>query len=356
MLTWTSRFDFLAGRWPSILEVYTSTLRQHASRTLGVLTALQLVQVVTVKLCDSLGWTRLTALASSALLGNHHFVFCPLPAVIAAAVAGLVSLVLVGTGGFLRTAAWVGTRVDKKGWILALPRCVSFSADVAQTESDIVPHFSVDEETLAARKRQALPVLVVLAIVATLVPYQVAVLVLFLVHSLSTISSASPEITTRSVTDHGSIDPATSFARAASRSNLYQSIHALLLCLLPVNAPALVVWVRDLPATWKEPFVGDHNVFRIAGVAAVVVAAHSGRSLTHTSAFQYVLFSTALEIQRLTTPVLRSSRVSLRLLEACFWALAAVAFIFGSRYLFQVFNLANLSLAVLAWTLWFDEK
>lgn len=316
---------------------------------------MQLVQVITVKFFDSLGWTRLTALASSALLGNHHFVFLPLPAFIAAAVAGLVSLVLVGAKGFLETAAWVGKRVDKKGWILALPRCVSFSPDVAQTESDTVPHFSVDEELLAARKRQALSVLVVLALVATLVPYQVAVLVFFLVHSLSTISSASPKNTTRSVTDHESTDPANSSARAVSRSNLYQSIHALLLFLLPVNAPALVVWVRDLPATWKQPFVGDHNVFRIVGVAAVVVAAHSGRSLTLTSASQYVLFSTALKIQRLTTPVLRSSRVSLRLIEACFWTLAVVAFVFGSRYLFQVFNLANLSLAVLAWALWFGN-
>ena len=99
-----------------------------------------------------------------------------------------------------------------------------------------------------------------LLLVATFVPYQLAFLVSYLIHSLSTLSSL------RSAT-------------SSSRSNLYTSVLYLLLWLLPVNAPVLVVWVRNLQANWTEPFGGDHNVLDIAGILVLVEMLSGGRTL-----------------------------------------------------------------------------
>jgi glycosylphosphatidylinositol deacylase len=107
--------------------------------------------------------------------------------------------------------------------------------------------------------------------VSTLIPYQGAVLILFLVHALSTLA-ARPVASPSSV---AILDTA-----AISRFNLYSSIFGFLLWLLPVNAPVLVVWARDLLANWRQPFVGDHNVLRVVGIVAVVVACEGGRSLS----------------------------------------------------------------------------
>lgn len=119
--------------------------------------------------------------------------------------------------------------------------------------------------------------------VATLIPFQGAVLILYLVHALSTLA-ASPVDRFR---DSSGARPAAHTpstlapdAATASRANLYASVLGLLLWLLPVNAPVLVVWVRDLLANWRQPFVGDHNVLRVVGVVAVVVACEGGRFLT----------------------------------------------------------------------------
>jgi hypothetical protein len=40
------------------------------------------------------------------------------------------------------------------------------------------------------------------------------------------------------------------------------------------------------------------------------------------------------------------------MLEGAFWTLSAFAFAFGSRYLYRAYDLANVSLAILAGLLW----
>lgn len=110
------------------------------------------------------------------------------------------------------------------------------------------------------RRRELIPILLLLALVATFVPYQLAFLVSYLIHSLSTLSALRTP-------------------NSPCRSNLYMSVLYLLLWLLPVNAPVLVVWVRNLQANWTEPFGGDHNVLDITGVLVMVEMFSGGRSL-----------------------------------------------------------------------------
>lgn len=100
---------------------------------------------------------------------------------------------------------------------------------------------------------------------ATFIPYQLAFLASYLIHSLSTLSSARTSST------------------LPFRANLYSSVLFFLLWLLPLNAPVLVVWVRNLQVNWMEPFGGDHNVLDIVGVLLLVEMFSGGRSLEESS-------------------------------------------------------------------------
>lgn len=94
----------------------------------------------------------------------------------------------------------------------------------------------------------------ILLLVATVVPFQVAFLVCFLIH-LSTCAIQAPS-------------SASDSSGAPSKNDMYaQKVHFLLLLfwLLPFTAPVLAVWARTLlTAGLTTPFDGDHNVAAIA--------------------------------------------------------------------------------------------
>jgi hypothetical protein len=111
-----------AGTWPPLLEVYSSGIQLYGLRSLGILTMAQLLQMITVQYAAAQGWTRLAALASEALLGNHHLIFLALPAVLVSATAGLVVVVLSALQGWTRIASDIGRLVDRRGLLLSLPK------------------------------------------------------------------------------------------------------------------------------------------------------------------------------------------------------------------------------------------
>lgn len=300
----------MEGLWPPLLEVYSRAIQHYGARSLSSLVFAQLLQILIVKAAAAQGWTGFAAFTSEALLGNHHLVFLPLPIILASASAGLVVVVLCALQGWTRVASAFRRQVDRRSWLLSLPR----TEDVA---------------ALPSRKRQLVPVIALLLAVATIIPYQGAVLILFLVHALST--SAAVPISPIEF-DSTSSGASTSGPDAAllSRSNLYTSVLCLLLSLLPVNAPVLVVWARDLLANWRRPFVGDHNTLRVVGVIAVVVACEGGRFLVPS----------------------RHDHTAVRVLESALWTLSVFAIAFGSRHLYRVYDLANVALFVLAGLLW----
>lgn len=129
-------------------------------------------------------------------------------------------------------------------------------------------------QTLATQRIFSMTALLLL--VLFFAPYQFAFLVIFLVHLFSTIRSLilAQDTTTPS-------NPA-SAKRAWDRYHYSFSILFVMMCLLPINALILVVWVRNLAVGWLAPFSSDHNVLNVVGILLNVEALHSGKMLQRT--------------------------------------------------------------------------
>ncbi|KAL7417647.1 PGAP1-like protein-domain-containing protein [Mrakia frigida] len=276
-----------SGSFPAFQDTFSETIWTFHIVLPAGLIALSAVQSILVRAlaCSS---PTTSAWFAGLLLGNHHLFFLPLPAISAVVITGLASLLLGVQRGALAVGGWILSVVDRKGTILKL-----------HSPTDPRPSF---------RPRNLLPIFILLGLVATFIPYQLAFLVSYLIHSLSTLSS------TRSA------------STIPSRTNLYSSVLFLLLWLLPLNAPVLVVWVRNLQVNWMEPFGGDHNVLDIVGILLLVEMFSGGRSLEESS----------------------KGRRRIRVLEFSFYALSFASFVFGSRYIHRVYDLANLSLSLVA--------
>lgn len=115
---------------------------------------------------------------------------------------------------------------------------------------------------------------ILLLVVLFFAPYQFAFLVIFLVHFFSTVRSLLL------VQDLPATPAATK--RLWDRYHYSFSILFVMLCLLPINALILVVWVRNLAVGWLAPFASDHNVFSVIGFLLNVEAIHSGKMLGRT--------------------------------------------------------------------------
>ena len=112
-----------------------------------------------------------------------------------------------------------------------------------------------------------------LLLVLFFAPYQFAFLVIFLVHFFSTVralllaqdvSSPSTPASTKRLWDRYHYSFATLLA---------------MMCLLPIMALILVVWVRNLAVGWLAPFSSDHNVVNVFGFLLHVEALHSGKMI-----------------------------------------------------------------------------
>jgi hypothetical protein len=117
------------------------------------------------------------------------------------------------------------------------------------------------------RPRSTLISLAVLTVVVTfVVPIQFVFLVLFLLQFLSAIRSNI----TLQVAEK--VEP-----RNMSRLNQQKLLLNLYFWLLPLNAPALLIWTRNLVHGWYGALGGsDHNLFAVLGFLALTQICSSG--------------------------------------------------------------------------------
>ncbi|KAF8529105.1 PGAP1-like protein-domain-containing protein [Hysterangium stoloniferum] len=152
----------------------------------------------------------------------------------------------------------------------------------------------------------------VLLLVATIIPSQVAFLVCFMIH-LFTCATQTPSSTT----------PPSQVEAHAQKTYIL----LLLFWLLPLVAPVLAVWVRTLAtAGGTTPFDGDHDVLAIASFLLFVDYTSSGNA---------PLFERA------------TSRLQRYVILGVLYSLAVIPFAFGGRYTYHIYTASNFVVAYL---------
>ncbi|OLL24252.1 GPI inositol-deacylase [Neolecta irregularis DAH-3] len=106
--------------------------------------------------------------------------------------------------------------------------------------------------------------LILLALVATVVPFQFAYIIGSFVQLITCVKAF------QQVREQGYPQKSVDFF------NYAQSILILMIFLLPINLPILVVWVRNLAVQWLTPFSSHHNVLSVAPILLMIEAMVSG--------------------------------------------------------------------------------
>ncbi|THX83273.1 PGAP1-domain-containing protein [Aureobasidium pullulans] len=150
---------------------------------------------------------------------------------------------------------------------------------------------------------------ILLIMVATIIPYQFAYLVLCLVQLATSVRALRLAQETRSGNNY----------------NFYNYVHSLLvlmLWILPINLPVLVVWIHNLAVHWLTPFSSHHNILSIMPYILIVETMSTGHI-----------------IPRLSSPWKLVNNIML-------FALALYAAIYGVSYAYVLHHLVN---SVCAW-------
>ena len=127
---------------------------------------------------------------------------------------------------------------------------------------------TVSPFNMSSPKRRLITTLILLLIVATIVPYQFAYIVACVVQVVSCIKAlkfAKEQAHTANASRHWSF------------YHYSHSILMLMICLLPINIPVLLVWIRNLSVQWLTPFSSHHNVLSIAPFILLVETLTSGQ-------------------------------------------------------------------------------
>ncbi|KAG9786062.1 GPI inositol-deacylase-like protein, partial [Aureobasidium melanogenum] len=145
---------------------------------------------------------------------------------------------------------------------------------------------------------------ILLIMVATIIPYQFAYLVLCLVQLATSVRALRLAQETRSGNNY----------------NFYNYVHSLLilmLWILPINLPVLVVWIHNLAVHWLTPFSSHHNILSIMPYILIVETMSTGHI-----------------IPRLTSPWRLVNNIML-------FALALYAAVYGVSYAYVLHHLVN---------------
>ncbi|KAM0751220.1 PGAP1-domain-containing protein [Meredithblackwellia eburnea MCA 4105] len=267
------------------------------------------------------------ALLQSVILGTHHSASESLfmaepnhayhitspPRWVSDAFVGAKGMYFLGLGAFLALAS-IGLVALEYLVLQALVSGAAFAVRLAHTRG---PAF-LRHKIQIVEPHESLPVQRVVSMGALLLlvlffaPYQFAFLVIFLVHFFSTvralllaqdISASSTPLSTKRLWD---------------RYHYSFAILLIMMCLIPITALILVVWVRNLAVGWLAPFSSDHNVMYIVGFIFNVEALHSGKMIPRSKGRLPIFVSSAL-------PTL------------C----AAYGFVYGIRYAHHIYPFTN---------------
>ncbi|KAJ9105254.1 hypothetical protein QFC21_001620 [Naganishia friedmannii] len=119
--------------------------------------------------------------------------------------------------------------------------------------------------------RHAVSVIVLVLLVKLLVPHQLAFIVGFIVHLLST-STAEVSKVSRHVLLGRTFDADAAQIQSSNTSclNLYRTLLVFLFMLVPANAAVLFVWVRNLLVLFDKPSGTSPSVSRAPGASSVI--------------------------------------------------------------------------------------
>lgn len=161
---------------------------------------------------------------------------------------------------------------------------------VSTRMSFLVRYIARPHESEPSRvRRRLITTLVLFALVATFVPYQFAFIVAFFVQVISCVRAINrAEAAAQRHSLHAS-SSSSKVARHRDRANYLQSVLVLMLWLLPLNAPVLVVWIRNLSVHWLTPFSSDHNILLIAPIIFYVETVTSGKMLPRATSTQSIV-------------------------------------------------------------------
>jgi len=163
--------------------------------------------------------------------------------------------------------------------------------------------------TPSSLRRRLITGAVLLLLVSTCVPFQLAYLVACLVQLATTVRSR------RIASELGS----------NANCNFYNYAHSvliLLLWVLPINLPVLVVWIRNLTVHWITPFSAYHNVLSIMPLIVLVEVMTTGKM-----------------VPRVTSQLKHVTSILL-------FGLAACAAVYGVSYAYLLHDVVN---AIAAW-------
>jgi glycosylphosphatidylinositol deacylase len=163
---------------------------------------------------------------------------------------------------------------------------------------------------------------ILLILVATIIPYQFAYLVLCLVQlatSVRALRLAQETVSFRPITFRYI---ANTFMNNYNFYNYVHSLLILMLWILPINLPVLVVWIHNLAVHWLTPFSSHHNILSIMPYILIVETMSTGHI-----------------IPRLQSPWRLVNNIML-------FALGLYAAIYGVSYAYVLHHLVN---GVCAW-------
>lgn len=156
----------------------------------------------------------------------------------------------------------------------------------------------------ATPRRRLINTVVLLALVATIIPYPFAYVVACLVQFATA---------TRALRDANEL-------RTGSAMNFFNYTHSILILMLwvlPINLPVLVVWIHNLAVHWLTPFSSHHNVLSIMPFILLVETVASGSMVPQLQKFKW------------TTNLL-------------FFALAVYSAVYGMTFAYRLHYIANI--------------
>ncbi|KAM0788807.1 hypothetical protein ACM66B_002894 [Microbotryomycetes sp. NB124-2] len=281
--------------------------RQGFMPLLGVVTLLSLVQAVLLSTQLSVNQARHAAsgVVTSALPSP--------PSWLANMLLGNQSTFFAGTAAFI-LFSMLSVLVFEFLMLHCIVAAMAFLVRFMQAQGPPAwrKAFAVSEPRDSLPTQRIVTMGALLLVVLVFAPYQFAFLVIFLVHMFSTVRALLL------AQDVSSPTTPASTRRLWDRYHYSFSILLLMLCLLPINALILVVWVRNLAVGWLAPFSTDHNVFNIIGFLLNVEALHSGKMLSRTQSSLAYAVSVALPL-----------------------ITAGFALLWGIRYAHNIYPLAN---------------
>jgi glycosylphosphatidylinositol deacylase len=189
-----------------------------------------------------------------------------------------------------------------------------------------------NREERKTSKRWIASILLVVLLVATIIPFQVALMIVFLIQ-FSLCSMPEPQLQPSSNSKEERREPGSSptpeqFRQQDNKQVANFHILILLTWLLPFAAPILVVWIRTLQtAGYTVPFNGDHNIFIILPWLLLGEATASGRNFLR-----------------------EKSRWRQKVTYALIFSISLTCLLVGARYPFLVFEMATITVSWLVLT------